>query len=246
MIFFCRGTCYYYIQAVSFDGGNLSSSYSCAFLRDLSHSLSLLTYSSVLLWAAWVLVVVSLCNVSWLPVDDVSIRWRRNRSTDNRHSAYRPHSSAAILPLIILKAFISFRKHPFQNDGTVMSAQLMPVWNATAIGKFNLFPFFSNFCTLFERKIWKIIHRIGRIFFFYIIKIGEQMRSNLSVVLYIPPEEEDEEKKRVCVIVSNEDDGYSHFNGNSSTEEKVNGFLFFFFLWAFACCANVELCVCMC
>ena len=122
MIFFCRGTCYYYIQAVSFDGGNLSSSYSCAFLRDLSHSLSLLTYSSVLLWAAWVLVVVSLCNVSWLPVDDVSIRWRRNRSTDNRHSAYRPHSSAAILLLIILKAFISFRKHPFQNDGTVRAA----------------------------------------------------------------------------------------------------------------------------
>ena len=85
-------------------------------------TLSLLTYSSVLLWAAWVLVVVSLCNVSWLPVDDVSIRWRRNRSTDNRHSAYRPHSSAAILLLIILKAFISFRKHPFQNDGTVRAA----------------------------------------------------------------------------------------------------------------------------
>jgi hypothetical protein len=204
MIFFCRGTCYYTIQAVSFDGGNLSSSYWCVPTWLVSLSLSLLTYSSVLLWAAWVLVVVSFCNVSWLPVDDVSIRWRRNRSTDNRHSAYRPHSSAAILLLIILKAFISFRKHPFQNDGTVMSAQLMPVWNATAIEKFNLFPLKkkkkNNFRTFWKKNLknnssnWKNIFLLSSK---SVSRCGQIFRS-----CYIYLLKKKTKKKRVCVIVS--------------------------------------------
>jgi hypothetical protein len=99
---------------------------------------------------------------------------------------------------------------------------------------------------LFERKILKIIHRIERIFFFYHQNRWADAVKSFGRVIFTSWRRR--RRKKGCVllcrnVVSDEDDGYSHFNGDSSTEEKVNGFLFFFFffLWAFACCANVEL-----